>query len=479
MARGFFTLAFRVLTLVGRLIIVLVFKLLATLVSSNSKQPLADMASASGTQGTRAEKKTMRAVVWEGKPYEMAVRDVPRPEIIQSQDAIVRITTAAICGTDLHTYHGTFGSATPPWSMGHEAVGVIVEVGQSIEHFKVGNRVIVPFSSDCGFLSVEQRFEDQGAFYGEGSDFGSEGGAQAEYLRVPFADDSLVAIPDDFSSDLDWLFLSDVFVTAWTGLDYAHFQAGDAVAVFGAGPIGLMCAYSAILRGASKVYAIDHVRDRLDKAASIGAIPIDFSSEAGTASEQILRREPLGVERSVECVGQECLNHDLKPEQNYVIQETIRVTKYNGGIGILGLYIALGKSEGTPRGELMDKELSISIPAMFRKNLSIGSGPVNVSLYEVMPRVFELVKSGRAKLSWIVTSQVGIEDAPKAYDRFDKKLEIKVVIRFPWVREQPVQVSSEPVAEVETAGEEGSRSEEKSPVKISSGRKKPRRPSQS
>ncbi|KAH6842360.1 chaperonin 10-like protein [Chaetomium sp. MPI-CAGE-AT-0009] len=476
-----FTLVFRVLTLVGKLIIVLLHNFLARLLFSDHKQSPVSMSSTSGTKGigARAGKKTMRAVVWEGKPYEMAVRDVPRPEILHREDAIVRITTAAICGTDLHTYHGIFGSTTPPWSMGHEAVGVIVEVGQATEHFKVGDRVLIPCSSNCGFFSVDKRLEDLTAFYGGGPDFGVDGGGQAEYLRVPFADHSLVAIPDDFSSDLDWLFLTDIFVTAWAGLDYAHFQAGDAVAVFGAGPVGLLCAYAAILRGASRVYAIDHVRDRLDKAASIGAIPIDFSSGAGTASEQILRREPLGVERSVDCIGQECLNHDLKPEQNYVIQEAIRVTKYNGGIGILGLYIAMGKSAGMPRGQSMHKELSISVPDMFLKNLSIGSGPINASLYEVMPRVFELVKSGRAKLSWIVTSQFGIEDAPKAYDRFDKKLEIKVVIRFPWAREKPV-VASEPVAEMEeTAGEEGSRSREKSPVRISTGRKKPRRPSPS
>ncbi|KAK4039056.1 hypothetical protein C8A01DRAFT_36955 [Parachaetomium inaequale] len=408
--------------------------------------------------GTSAAKKTMRAVVWEGKPYEIAVRDVPRAQIVQPEDAIVRITTAAICGSDLHTYHGLIGSKTPPWQMGHEGVGVVVEVGPATEHFKVGDRVLIPGAGDAGFYSVDKTAGDQGPIYGQGPDYSQGlGGSQAEYLRVPFADDSLVAIPDDFSSDLDWLFLTDIFITAWTGLDMARFQAGDAVAVFGAGPVGLMCAYAALLRGASRVYAIDHVRDRLDKAASIGAIPIDFSSEElGTASEQILRREPTGgVERSVDCIGQECVNHRLKSQQNYVLQEAIRVTKFNGGIGIVGVYAALGKSAGTPLGELMDKELSIPIPEMWLKNLTIGSGSVNPSLYEVLPKAYELVKSGRARLDWVVTSQIGIEDAPKAYERFDKKQEIKVVIRFPWAREQLV-AASEAVkadADIETADE--------------------------
>jgi len=389
--------------------------------------------SLSSTQdgGTSAHHKTMRAVMWEGKPYEVAVRDVPRPKITHPEDAIVRITTAAICGSDLHTYHGTFGSRTPPWQMGHEGVGVVVEVGDATAHFKVGDRVLIPGGADPGFYAVNKNLEDQGLWYGEGPDFGIGGGSQAEYLRVPFADHSLVTIPDDSSSDLDWLFLTDIFITAWTGLDFARFQAGDSVAIFGVGPVGLMCAYAAILRGASRVYSIDHVRDRLDKAKSIGAIPIDFTSEDGTASEQILRREPHGVERSVDCIGQECLNHHRKPQQNYVIQETIRVTKFRGGIGVLGVYASLGKSAGTPRGDVMDKELSVSIPDLWFKNLSIGSGSVGPGVYDVFPEAFELVKRGKAQLGWVVTSEIGIEEAPEAYERFDKKLEIKVVIVFP------------------------------------------------
>lgn len=389
---------------------------------------LKDLSQACGPSG---DHKTMRAVVWEGKPYEMAVRDVPRPKIKHPTDAIVRITTAAICGSDLHTYHGIWGSKTPPWQMGHECVGVVCATGDATTHFKVGDRVLVPGGGEPGFYSVNKNFEDQGMWYGEGPDYGSDGGSQAEYLRVPFADHSLVVIPDDDSSDLDWLFLTDIFITAWTGLNFARFEAGDAVAIFGAGPVGLMCAYAAILRGASRVYLIDHVRDRLDKAKSIGAIPIDFTSKDGTASEQILRHEPHGVERTVDCIGQECLNHHLKPQQNYVIQEAIRVTKFCGGIGVLGVYASQGKSAGTPRGDLMHKELSVSIPDMWIKNLSIQSGSVGPYFYNVLPKAFELVKSGKAQLGWIVTSEIGIEDAPEAYDRFDKKKEVKVVIRFP------------------------------------------------
>lgn len=124
--------------------------------------------------------KTMRAVVWEGKPFEVVVRDVPRPHIQMPEDAIIRITSAAICASDLHTYDGTFGSTTPPWTMGHEGVGVVVEVGKATEHFKVGDRVIIPCGHDPGSFSVERTVVPTFPFYGAGEDFGDLGGCQGE-----------------------------------------------------------------------------------------------------------------------------------------------------------------------------------------------------------------------------------------------------------------------------------------------------------
>ena len=135
----------------------------------------------------------MRAVVWEGKPYEMAVRSVPKPRIEMPEDAIVRVTTAAICGSDLHTYHGVLGSDDPPWVQGHEAIGVIVEVGQATETFKIGDRVIVICIPDPGhFVAEPVPLPGMYTVYGFGGQFGGLAGCQAEYVRVPFADDSLV-----------------------------------------------------------------------------------------------------------------------------------------------------------------------------------------------------------------------------------------------------------------------------------------------
>ncbi|KAI1138129.1 putative alcohol dehydrogenase [Hypoxylon sp. FL0543] len=375
---------------------------------------------------------TMRAVVWEGKPYEMAVRSVPKPRIQDPEDAVVRVTTAAICGSDLHTYHGLLGSREPPWGVGHEAIGVVVEVGLATESVKVGDRVIVMFSPDPGhFVTEPPPLPVMYTAYGFGKDFGNLGGCQAEYVRVPFADDSLVKIPNNPLDDLNYLFLSDVFVTGWQCVDFSGFKAGDKVAVFGAGAVGLLCAYSALLRGASRVYVIDHVRSRLDKARSIGAIPIDFAAYGkGGAAAQILELEPEGVQRVCDCIGYECLNADLQPQENYVITEAINMAAVGGGIGLVGVYINVPVSKGTPRADLIPPNIDFPISNFFEKNLSIKGGLADV--IGLNPTVLELVNSGRAKPGFVVTSEVGIEEVPEAYRRFDEKLEEKVVIRFPW-----------------------------------------------
>ncbi|CAI0649684.1 unnamed protein product, partial [Colletotrichum noveboracense] len=199
----------------------------------------------------------MKGVVWEGKPYEMAVKhDIPVPRITEPEDAIIRITTSAICGSDLHTYHGFFGSHEVPFAMGHEAMGIVEEIGDAVDSFKVGDRVVVGFPQD-GYVQTQNYLQLELVTYGFGQDFGGIGGLQTEYVRVPHADSSLFKIPKRLP-DKEWLFIGDIFPTAWEGLTWSGFQPGDTVAVFGAGPVGLMCAYSAIIRGAALVYVVDH-----------------------------------------------------------------------------------------------------------------------------------------------------------------------------------------------------------------------------
>lgn len=249
-------------------------------------------------------------------------------------------------------------------------------------------------------------------------------------MRVPFADNSLVHIGKNSADDLQYLFLSDIFATGWAALDFSGFQSGDSVAVFGAGPVGLLCAYSAMLRGASKVFVVDYVKSRLDKAASIGAIPIDFTEDGKGAAALILEKDSEGVVRSCDCYGYECVNVDLKLQPDYIMQEAIKVTAVGGGIGVVGVYADVPTSEGVPRGGEISGKIVMDLSTMFNKSLSLKIGPAPIP--ELNPRLLQLVQSGRAKPSFIVSSEVGIEDAPLAYRKFDQKLETKVVIRFPW-----------------------------------------------
>ncbi|RYO85043.1 hypothetical protein DL766_007925 [Monosporascus sp. MC13-8B] len=369
---------------------------------------------------TKPVRETMRAVVWEGNPFEMAVRDVPKPRIQMPEDAIVRVTSAAICGSDLHTYHGLLGSTQVPWTQGHEAMGVVVEVGSATEAFKIGDRVIVSAVPDDGHFATEPTLLPMFQGYGLGKDFGNLGGCQAEYR-----------IPNNPANDLDYLFLSDVFATGWQCLDFSGFQAGDKVAVFGAGAVGLLCAHSALLRGASKVYVIDHVKSRLDKAASIGATPIDFAAYGkGGAAAQVLELEPEGVQRACDCVGYQCVNANLELEPSYVISEAVKMSSAGGGIGVVGVYLKLPASQGTPNADAIPANISFPISTFFSKNLSMRSGVADIP--GLIPTLLQLVRSGKAKPGFVVTSEVGIEQAPRAYRRFDQKLENKVVFRFPW-----------------------------------------------
>lgn len=249
-------------------------------------------------------------------------------------------------------------------------------------------------------------------------------------MRVPFADDSLVHIADDSADELDYLFLSDILVTGWAALDFSGFQSGDSVAVFGAGPVGLLCAYSAMLRGASKVFVVDYVKSRLEKAASIGAIPIDFTEDGKGAAALILEQDLEGVFRSCDCCGYECFNAELKLQPDYIMQEATKVTSRGGGIGIIGLYGELPPSEGTPKAGEISGKIVMDLPSMFSKSLSLKIGPAPI--LQLLPRLLQMVKNGRVKPGFIVTSEVGIEGAPVAYRKFDQKLETKVIIRFPW-----------------------------------------------
>ncbi|KAH6670284.1 hypothetical protein F5X68DRAFT_175714 [Plectosphaerella plurivora] len=373
----------------------------------------------------------MRAVIWEGTIGDVSVNILPRPTIIEPEDAVVRITSSAICGSDLHIYHGLNGDGSAPHGIGHEAVGIIEEVGPAVDFFKPGDRVVIGGLAEDGHLLPKPTMTfyeaEHVGLYGHG-DFGRlDSGLQAEYARVPWADSSLVKIPTNLD-DKEWLPVSDVFPTGWSLLTRSGFEPGDTVAVFGAGAVGLMCAYSAILRGASLVYVVDHVPSRLAKAAAIGAMPINFT-RGGKASDQILALRPAGVKRSVDCVGEVCLNEDLQPQNDYVLREAVRITRYLGGIGVAGVYIAGVGGQVTEAAEKLGLTAEIKFPmaeAWF-KALRIHGGLLDVK--EAVPQIVELIKNGRARPGFVFSNEYDIEDAPLAYSRFERWEESKVILK--------------------------------------------------
>src|SRR6201995_5836237 len=232
----------------------------------------------------------MKAVVYEG-PRQVRIEEVPDPTISEPTDVIVRITTTNICGSDLHMYEGRTAMETGR-VLGHENLGEVVEKGSSVVSVDVGDRVCLPFNISCGFcrncekgltafcLTTNPDPDMVGAAYGFAS-MGPYNGGQAEYLRVPFADSNCLKLPDDAQEkENDYVMLSDIFPTGWHATELAGLQPGDEIVIYGCGPVGLMAAHSAMIKGASKVIIVDRHPDRLELARKIGAIAIDDSKES-------------------------------------------------------------------------------------------------------------------------------------------------------------------------------------------------------
>ncbi|KAF4537113.1 alcohol dehydrogenase [Lasiodiplodia theobromae] len=375
---------------------------------------------------------TMRGVVYSGIPYQVNVTDLPIPTLSADTDVIVRLTHAAICGSDLHMYHGVQGGSDAPWVMGHEGIGYISEIGDAVTSLAVGDYVVIPDNLGTGHLDLEP---DSGLeSYGIGSE--ELGGLQAEYARVPHAEMNLIPVPQlsanatNATLERDYLTTSDIFATGWSVLDFAGFEPGDSVAVFGAGPVGLLAAYSAIhLRGASRVYSIDRTPARLARAAALGAIPINFNESDPVA--QILEREGAGgVRRAVDCVGMEAVDAQGQLDPAIVMRQMIAVTGAQGGVGQVGVWLAQNATSAAPRAGLIDPDVSFPLSDFFGKGLRFQAGVVNPR--ERAPELVRLIEAGKASpASQIETAVIGIEEAPEYYRRFDEHEEIKVFIRFP------------------------------------------------
>jgi len=394
----------------------------------------------------------MRAVVVRGVG-EVAIETVEDARIEAPTDALLRVTSSAICGTDLHIYEGRMGDVAG-MVIGHEPLGVVEAVGPAVVSVHVGDRVTVPTHICCGFCyNCVRGYTDAcltthpgqaGAAYGY-PQMGSYRGTQAELVRVPFADENCLPLPGEPGDDWehDFVLLADAFTTGYHATALARIMPGDSVAIFGAGTIGLLAAYSAIhLRGAAEVYVVDAVASRLAKAGEIGATPIDFSR--GDPAEQILElrarkrkgagpawrgEEAMdGVDCGIDAIGFQARDWTDPRRENpaIVIHALAQLVRPTGRLGIVGVFLPHDAKPNDPleaRGDIV-----VPWPELFRKDITIGMGRDHDKRY--MAHLRDLIIAGRAKPSVVVSHRVPLADAPDAFRRFDQREDgyIKVVL---------------------------------------------------
>ncbi|OJJ34679.1 hypothetical protein ASPWEDRAFT_109615 [Aspergillus wentii DTO 134E9] len=365
----------------------------------------------------------MKAVNYIG-PHRVQVQDVEMPRLEHPDDVIVKVTTAAICGSDLHMYEGRT-AAEPGITFGHENMGIVEELGEGVTILKKGDRVVMPFNVADGRC---RNCDEGNTAFCTGVNPGFAGGAygyvamgpyrggQAQYIRVPYADFNALLLPPGTEHEADFVLLADIFPTGWHGVEISGFKSGESIAVFGAGPVGLMAAYSASLRGASNIFVVDRVPERLAVAERIGAIPIDFTK--GDAVDQIIAINNGMVDRSVDAVGYQAVDSSGSSEKpNIVLENMIRVTRACGGLGIPGLYVP--SDPGAADSNSASGLISLSFGKLFEKGLSLATGQCNVKAYNRYLR--DMIIAGKAKPSFVISHEINIDSAEIAYHKFDKR----------------------------------------------------------
>ncbi len=380
----------------------------------------------------------MNAVVYQGE-YDVAIEEVDEPEIQHPNDVVIDITTSAICGSDLHMYEGRT-AAEPGIVFGHENMGVVTEVGEAVSTLEEGDRIVLPFNVACGFCqNCEDGFTGfctnvnpgfAGGAYGYVA-MGPYKGGQAEKLRVPYADFNALKLPEGRTHEDAFALLADIFPTGWHGTELANLQPGESVAIFGAGPVGLMAAYSANIKGASEIYVVDQVPSRLELAEKhCDARGIDFTQ--GNPVEQIIDEHGGEVDKGVDAVGYQATDPDdvdtdtedyaydpAKENPAVVLNQMIQVVRPTGQLGIPGLYVP--EDPGAPDDMAAQGRLGIDFGKLFEKGLKLGTGQSNVKQYNRQLR--DLIIEGRADPSWVVSHRVSLDEAPEMYEKFDAREE--------------------------------------------------------
>jgi len=388
----------------------------------------------------------MKAVCWQGKT-DVRVETVPDPEILRPHDAIVRITSTAICGSDLHLYDGKVPTMEHGDILGHEFMGEIVDTGKEVRDRKVGDRVVIPFSIGCGSCwyctnelwslcdnsnpnagMIEALYGYSGCgIYGYSHLFGGYAGGQAQLARVPWADVNSLPIPDGLT-DEQVLFLSDILPTGWEAAERGEIQQGDTVAVWGCGPVGQFCIQSAILQGAGRVIAIDRFPVRLQLAAQAGADVINYEETKDLVEVLKELTGGRGPDVCIDAVGMEAHGHSLdyyydrvmtatkmELDRANVLRQVIQACGKGGRVSVIGVYA--GFIDKFPFG------------ALFGKGLTIRAGQCNVQ--KSMSSLLDRVRDGQIDTTSLITHRLTLEDAPRGYDIFKNKEDecVKVVMQ--------------------------------------------------
>ncbi|QDK45673.1 glutathione-dependent formaldehyde dehydrogenase [Bdellovibrio sp. ZAP7] len=390
----------------------------------------------------------MRALTWEGK-HDVQVKTVRDPKILAPDDVIIKITTAAICGSDLHLYNGVMPTMKKGDILGHENMGEIVEVGPNVKKLKVGDKIVVAFDMGCGKCyhcereefsacdnsnpnahMAEALYGASGAgLYGYSHMYGGFAGGQAEYLRVTYAETNSIVVPNGIP-DEKVLFLSDIFPTGYMAAENANIKRGDTVCVWGAGPVGQLAIRSAFLLGAERVISIDHYASRLALARKAGAETINFDEdENGVLDEIKYLTGGVGPDSCIDAVGLEAHGHTameildyakmsvmLATDRPNVLRQAIQACRKAGTVSIPGVY-----------GGFLDK---IPFGAAFGKGLKFAMGQTHTQKY--MKPLLDMILQDKIDPSEIISHRIDISQGPDAYKNFnDKKEEYrKVVIKM-------------------------------------------------
>jgi threonine dehydrogenase-like Zn-dependent dehydrogenase len=379
----------------------------------------------------------MKANCWMGK-RKVEVQEVPDPKILNSQDAIVKISSTAICGSDLHLFNGFIPTMEHGDIMGHEFMGEVVEVGKGVRDLKVGDRVVVPFPIACGscgmckaglfsvcensnpnaWIAEKLLGHSPAGVFGYSHMLGGFAGGQAEYVRVPFADVGPLKVPEELT-DEQTLFLSDIFPTGYMGAEMCDIQRGDVVAVWGAGPVGLFAIASALLLGAERVIAIDRFPYRLQMAQERAGAADVINYEQMNVQDALLELTGgRGPDKCIDAVGMEAHGHGvtyaydrvkqammLESDRPIALREAILACRSGGVVSVIGVY-----------GGFIDK---FPMGAIMNRSLTIRSGQCHVQRY--MKPLLERVQKGEIDPSFVITHRLRLDQAPQGYEMFLNK----------------------------------------------------------